>query len=172
MKKKSNHIFRQHFILQGVLDYWDLDSQYCNIPGTMKYSIYSSTNSLIIGISILGNNYGPSYPNNRGPSIYCNIFLNSDQVDKYLMMLEGINSSLSYNFVFGLLHQVELQNHEAIICLWQPTGYFYRHQACMLSRVPIFLSDSTCMPECKALEIDGSFHFPKSAQQNYTKLSC
>ena len=54
----------------------------------------------------MGNNYGPSYPNNRGPPIYCNIFLNSDQVDKYLM-LKGINSSLSYNFVFGLLHQVD-----------------------------------------------------------------
>ena len=25
-----------------------------------------------------------------------------------------------------------------------------------------------CMHECKALEIDGSFHFPKAAWQNYT----
>ena len=92
MKKKSNHIFRQHFILQGVLDYWDLDSQYFNIPGTMKYSIYSSTNSLIIGISILGIVVSQLWGTIMDPVIpiikdalyiAIGIFLSSDPVDKY-----------------------------------------------------------------------------------------
>ena len=47
----------------------------------------------------------------------------------------------------------------------QVTSIDIRHACTYLFVVKsaYFLSDSTCMPECKALEIDGSFHFPKSA---------
>ena len=38
------------FIYRFYFDYWDIDYREFAIPGLMKYSIYSSNNSSIIGI--------------------------------------------------------------------------------------------------------------------------
>ena len=69
------------------------------IPGLIKYSIYSS-NSLIIGITILGivvprlsgfrlsgTFFGPSHPDNRGPPVMMTKMVKSENVQAFGVVL-------------------------------------------------------------------------------------